>query len=107
MTPIMGSLSNLIQNAQELSSVVDPFLKEEIDLVVKHLLLGKTPGLDGFNTDFIKKCWPIICNDFYNLCQAFYNGNVCLQSLNGSHITLVPKHYNAVKHLDFRSISLY
>lgn len=38
--------------------------------------------------------------------QLFYNGTVCLQSLNGSNITLIPKHDNAVKVSDFRPISL-
>jgi hypothetical protein len=61
---ITFNLSNLIQNAQELSSLVDPFFKEEIDLVVKHLPSDKARGSDGFNTDFIKKCRLIICNDF-------------------------------------------
>lgn len=55
---------------------------------------------------FVKKCWPIISQDFYNLCHAFYEGNVCLQSINGSYITLIPKHGNAVKVADFRPISL-
>lgn len=59
--------------------------------MVKSLPFDKAPGPDGFNTDFIKKCWPIVKQYFYNLCEAFYNGDVCLQSINGSHITLVPK----------------
>jgi len=74
--------------------------------VIKLLPSNKAPGPNGFNTDFIKSYWHIICNDFYQLCNAFYNGSICLQSLNGSHITLVPKHDNAVKVSDFRLISL-
>ena len=51
----------------------------------------KSPGPDGFNTDFFKKAWPIIKEDFYALCSAFYNGDICLQSINGSYITLILK----------------
>ena len=43
-----------------LESLSYPFSKEEIDSVVKALPSDKSPGPDGFNTDFIKKCWPII-----------------------------------------------
>ena len=66
----------------------------------------KSPGPDGFNTDFIKKAWPIIKEDFYVLCSAFYNGDICLQSINGSYITLIPKVDNASTAYDFRPISL-
>ena len=83
-----------------------PFEKQEVDLVIKNLASDKAPGPNGFNSDFIKKCWHIICDDFYNLCNAFYIGDVCLQSLNGSHIILIPKHDHAVKVSDFRPISL-
>jgi hypothetical protein len=83
-----------------------PFEKEEIDLVIKRLPSDKALGLDGLYTNFVKKCWPIISQDFYYLCNAFYLGDVCLQSLNGSHIVLVPKHDHAIKVTDFRPISL-
>jgi len=99
-------LSSLLQNSEDLSCLDDPFTNEEIDLVVQHLPSDKSPGPDGFNTDFIKKCWPIIKEDIYNLCHAFYNGDICLQSINGSYIILIPKSDNAVRASDFRPISL-
>ena len=90
-TRINFNLPALVQNEHDLSSLVSPFEKDEIDLVIRLLPSYKAPRPDGFNTDFVKKCWPIISQDFYNLCNAFYQGDVCLQSLNGSHIVLVPK----------------
>ena len=95
-----------MHTAIDLSSLVAPFTKQEIDLVVRSLPSDKALGPDGFNTDFTKKCWTIICEDFYRLCNAFYSGDVCLQSINGSLITLVPKHDNAIRFSDFRPISL-
>jgi hypothetical protein len=75
----------------DLSSLVQPFSKQEIDAVVKNLPSNKAPGPDGFNTDFIKHCWQIISSYFYLICDAFYAGSLCLQSISSSHITLVPK----------------
>ena len=85
---------------------METFGKDEIDAVVKGLPSDKAPGPDGFNTDFLKKCWPISCEDFYRLCEAFHSGNICLQSINGSLITLIPKKDDALKILDYRPISL-
>jgi hypothetical protein len=99
-------LEHLLQLQMDFTSLIQPFSTKEIDVVVKSLPYDKAPGPDGFNTDFIKKCWPIVKQDFYNLCEAFYNGDVCLQSINGSHITLIPKSDNATKVTDFRPISL-
>lgn len=69
----------------DLSQLVDPFLRTEIDQVVRNLPSYKAPGPDGFNTDFLKKCWIIICEDFYRLFDDFYNGLICTQSINGSY----------------------
>lgn len=103
---VVFNLNSFIQAPLDLSSLADTFTKEEIDLVVNLLPCDKSPGPDGFNTDFVKRCWLIISEDFYKLCNAFYDGDICLQSINGSLITLVPKCDNVVKVLDYRPISL-
>ena len=90
-TAMQLNLEEILSPNPNLSSLEEPFTSEEIDQVVASLPTDKSPGPDGFNTDFIKKCWPIIKQDFYNLCQEFYEGNICLQSLNSSFITLIPK----------------
>lgn len=65
------NLDELIQVAQNLSLLKIPFSLKEIDNVVKSLASDETPGPDGFNNDFIKRCWPIIAPDFYKLCDDF------------------------------------
>jgi hypothetical protein len=40
------------------------------------------------------------------MCSVFYNNILCLQSINGSYITLVPKVQNPSNVSDFRPISL-
>ncbi|WVZ99154.1 hypothetical protein U9M48_044493 [Paspalum notatum var. saurae] len=58
------------------------------------------------NTDFMKKCWHIICHDFYSLCEDFHTSDLCLQSINGSYISLLPKVDSPSTVNDFRPISL-
>jgi hypothetical protein len=43
---------------------------------------------------------------YYKLCQGFYDENICMQSINGSHVVLVLKKDNPIKIGDFRPISL-
>jgi hypothetical protein len=68
--------------------------------------LDKASGPDGFNGLFLKKCWPVIKEDFYKLCQDFFDGSVNLESINGSFITLIPKINNSETVNDFRPISI-
>lgn len=65
------NLTSLYPDQADLSSLEEPFTCEEIDLVFSQMPSDKSPGPDGFNTDFIKKCWPIIKADFYALWHAF------------------------------------
>jgi hypothetical protein len=68
-----------------------PFQEKEMDDVIKEMPMGRTIGSECFNGMFLKKCWPIIKNEFYSLAADFYNEIVRLQNINGSFITLVPK----------------
>jgi retron-type reverse transcriptase len=76
------------------------------DDVVQDFPPNKSHGPDGFNAKFLRKCWHIIKKDFYDLCLQFHEGNLCLQSINGCFITLIPKKDGAATTNDYRPISL-
>lgn len=68
-------LDTLTQASTNLGCLEEPFSTKEIDSIIQHLPSDKSSGPDGFNTEFGKKCWPILKQDFYKLCQAFYDGD--------------------------------
>ena len=105
-TSMSFNLDELLTTHHDLSFLVESFTHKEIDDVVGALPNNKSPGPDGFNSKFIKKCWPFIKKDFYDLCNQFHQGSLCLQSINSSHITLIPKKDDACTVNDFRPISL-
>jgi hypothetical protein len=84
----------------------DCFSREEIDELMKDLPMDKSPGPDGFNGLFMKKCWAIIKEDFYRLFNSFYENSSDLRCLNGSFITLVPKSGSPSRVNDYQPISL-
>ena len=88
---MLFDLSSLIQRFDNLDTLEEQFTTDEIDQVVSHLPNDESPGPDGFSSEFIKKCWNTIEHDYYDLCWDFQENNVCLQSINSSFITLVPK----------------
>lgn len=103
---MLFDLPSLFRVNPVLSHLVQPFTRKEIDEVIQALPSDKSPGPDGFNNNFIKKCWRIIKHDFYKLCDEFYHGNICLRSINSSFITLIPKVDGPVNVNDYRPISL-
>ena len=62
-------LLNLINMQDGLQWLDSPFTKQEIDSIIAALPSDKSSGPNGFNTNFIKKCWHIISHDFYDLCE--------------------------------------
>jgi hypothetical protein len=89
-----------------LSPLEIPFGHDEIDSVIRFLPTNKSPGPDGFNNEFLKKCWNIVKLDFYQLCDDFHSLNVCLRSINGPFITLIPKVDTPARINDYRPILL-
>lgn len=96
------NLSFFLQANSDMSWLEEPFSKEEIDAVVENLPNDKAPSPDGFNNEFIKKCWHFIKDDFYALCLAFQDCDADLQSINSSFINHIPKIDGAQKVGDFR-----
>ena len=83
-----------------------PFTHEEFDNIVKDMPPDKSPGPDGFNGTFLKKCWNNVKDLFYRLCADFYDGRIPLDSINTANITLIPKHNSPESITDYRTISL-
>jgi hypothetical protein len=101
-----ANLSHIVSQVDNLNYLFDIFTLEEIEGVIQHLKVDKAPGPDGFNGLFVKKCWPIIKEDFIQLCNDFHKGLTSLDSINGSYITLIPKK-NCLEYVnDFLPISL-
>jgi hypothetical protein len=99
-------LDSLLTPSGDLDWLQQNFLKEEIDRIVMNLPNNKSPGPDGFNGEFLKKCWSVIAQDFYDLCKDFFDDHICLKSINSSYITLIPKKDCPIYIGDFRPISL-
>jgi hypothetical protein len=99
-------LNSLIRRVPGLEEISLPFLPEEMELVLKQMPSDRAPGPDGFNGLFLMKCWPIVKDEFVKLVEDFHVGNLNLQSINGSYITLVPKVQSPMTVNDFRPISL-
>lgn len=99
-------LNQLIQPVDGLEQLELAFTKEEVEGVVSSLPNNKSPGPDGYSNEFIKGCWPLLATDFFGLCEEFYSGEVCLKSINNSHIVLIPKKDGPRRVSDYRPISL-
>jgi hypothetical protein len=107
-SPMKFNLDDLCEpiSSDMRNSLESPFEKKEVEDIVKNLPNDKSPCPDGFNNEFIKSCWPIIGDDIFSLVTNFYNGEVELESINTSFITLIAKTDTPLNAGEFRPISL-
>ena len=99
------ALHHIIKKVEGLDDLTVPFTTDEIDLVVKEMPLDRALGPDGFNGCFMKSCWNIIKQDFYQLVMDFYEGDLDLDSINTGFITLIPKCQSPKTVNDYRPIT--
>ncbi|XP_020189389.1 uncharacterized protein [Aegilops tauschii subsp. strangulata] len=105
--PFSINLETIDQRHFDMLALDQPFTEEEIWSAVKLFPAGKAPGPDGFITEFLRACWPIIKAD---ICAAFdklyaMNGRG-FHKLNEAFLTLLPKNPDASTLTDYRPISL-
>jgi hypothetical protein len=100
-------MANFLSSDANLYFLEAHFSTREINNVVKNMPSDKSPSpANGFNAYFFRKYLPIIKQDFYLLCSSFHRMELCLSSINGSYITLIPKKENDIKVGDIQPISL-
>ena len=76
------------QQAEELEMLPT---KEEIRNAVWDCESSKAPGPDGFNFNFIKRCWKFIGIDFVKCVEDFFHEGSLPRNANMTWVTLAPK----------------
>ncbi|KAL1192639.1 hypothetical protein V5N11_031691 [Cardamine amara subsp. amara] len=85
-----------------LSAAVTP---DEIKAEIFSLPLNKSPGPDGYSSEFLKASWNIIGQEVTSTILEFFSSGQILKQWNSTTITFVPKKVNANQIKDFRPIS--
>ncbi|XP_057734532.1 uncharacterized protein LOC130949963 [Arachis stenosperma] len=79
---------------------------EEIKEAVWDCESTKTPGSDGYNMNFIKKCWEELDREFTEAVKGFFQLAKLPSKLNVTWVALAPKFTGAKEIKDLRSISM-
>lgn len=83
-----------------------PYSINEIFEALQSMHPCKAPGPDGLNPMFFQKFWDIVGDDVSRAVLHILQGNDVPNSLNHTHIVLIPKLPNPTRLSDFRPISL-
>lgn len=78
---------------------------EEIRKVLFGMAADKSPGPDGFTSEFFKATWAITGGDFTNAVQSFFDKGFLSKGINSTILALIPKNDDAISMKDYRPIS--
>ncbi|KAM0922185.1 hypothetical protein ACQ4PT_006401 [Festuca glaucescens] len=91
----------------DLSALEARFTEGEVWEAIRAMPSNKSPGPDGFTSEFYRHYWPIIKVAIMAAMNAVWIGrDQGFEGLNEALITLLPKKEGAVDLQDFRPISL-
>jgi hypothetical protein len=93
-------------NAEEASSLEDPFEEREVWEVIKGMDRDKAPSPNGFTLAFFQDCWGVVKGDFMAVFAEFHARGKFVKNINSTFISLIPKVHGAKEIKDFRPISL-
>lgn len=79
--------------------------EEEVRDVVFKMPSSKSPGPDGFTSEFFKSSWSVIGKDFTTAVQSFFSKGFLPKGLNSTILALIPKKDKAQEMRDYRPIS--
>lgn len=88
------------------ASLIREVTIEEVYSTILDLPAGKSPGPDGFNSEFYQNFWPIIGDCLYAAIQFFFANSSIPTSWGKTFVTLIPKKNNPRHVTDFRPIAL-
>ena len=79
--------------------------KEEVKEILFRMPGNKSPGPDGFTSDFFKEAWQVIGDDVTVAIQSFFQKGFLPKGTNSTILALVPKKEEVKLMKDYRPIS--
>ncbi|XP_016173013.1 uncharacterized protein LOC107615468 [Arachis ipaensis] len=106
--PVVGFRDGLVNRIDEEDSIALERIPtmEEIREAVWDCESSKAPGSDGYNMNFIKKCWHDIGAEFMTAVQDFFRSSRLPSESNITWVALAPKFTGAKEIKDLRPISM-
>lgn len=86
--------------------LISDFTEEEVRTAIWDCGGSKSPGPNGFNSEFLRACWSVINNDLMKAVRDFHANGKWSRGSNSSFITLIPKKSGAHSINHFWPISL-
>jgi len=84
---------------------MEPVTGEEIKTVLFFMSSDKSPGPDGFTTEFYKATWEIIGAEFIVAVKSFFEKGFLPKGVNSTILALIPKKFETKEMKDYRPIS--
>ncbi|XP_074278168.1 uncharacterized protein LOC141601764 [Silene latifolia] len=97
-------VGNLI-NAHHTSILLKPVSPKEVKACIFSIPSTKSPGPDGFTSQFYRDSWDIIGRDITGAVLDFFASGQLLRQVNTTTLTLIPKVKNPLSVLEYRPIA--
>ncbi|KAL0865946.1 hypothetical protein Bca101_045064 [Brassica carinata] len=107
-TPTVEELQDLLQfqcSEVDQEKLISEVTAEEVKTVVFKMPSNKSPGPDGYTTEFFKSAWSIIGEDVVVAVQSFFVKGFLPKGINSTILALIPKKDTAKEMKDYRPIS--
>ncbi|XP_016192809.1 uncharacterized protein LOC107633722 [Arachis ipaensis] len=107
-SPMVGFRDGLVERINDEDAMALEMLPtpEEVREAVWDCESSKAPGSDGYNMNFIKKCWGDIGSEFTTAILDFFQSSRLPTDANVTWVALAPKFTGAKKIKDLRPISM-
>lgn len=101
----MKDLLNYECSENDRSMLMREVTTEEIKKVLFSMAKDKSPGPDGFTSEFFKATWAITRGDLVTAVKSFFDKGFLPKGVNSTILALIPKKNEASHMKDYRPIS--
>ena len=86
--------------------LVKPVTLQEVEEAVNQMALGKSPGPDGFTSNFFHYFWYMVKEEVVEIVEESRKKKGVLKAFNATFLSLIPKETGADRLDKFRPIAL-